>query len=124
ADGTLARLLQHRAATLGAGLQTASAGSMADQGSPAAWKSGKQTTLPTFPHRLLLRRADISLSRCATLTISLVQNIGQATWFLQKEFKHIKNNLDLRFYGLTYVFVVSRFASRRDIPLPGFLEAL
>ena len=68
AGRTLACLLQHRAATLFAGLQTASAISMAGRSFPAAWKSGKQKTLPTFPHRLILRRADIYLSRCATLT--------------------------------------------------------
>jgi putative transposase len=39
---------------------------VADRSFPAVWKSGRQRTLSTFPHRLLLRRADISLSRCAT----------------------------------------------------------
>jgi hypothetical protein len=43
-----------------------------------AWKSGKQRTLPTFLHPRLLRRV-ISFIRRATLTIALVQNIGQAT---------------------------------------------
>jgi hypothetical protein len=76
--GTLACLLQHRPATLGAWLQATSAGSMAGRIFPAVWESGKQRTLPTFPHRLLPRRADISLSRSATLTISLVQITGQA----------------------------------------------
>ena len=42
-----------------------------------AWESGKQRTLPTFPHPRLLRR-DEPEPRCATLTIKLVQKIGQA----------------------------------------------
>src|SRR5579885_380848 len=68
----------NRAATLLAGLQTASASSVTDRSLPAAWKNGKQRTLSTFPHRRLLRRADSYLSRRATLTISLVQIAGQA----------------------------------------------
>ena len=40
-----------------------------------AWKSGKQRTLPTFPHPRL--RRDNYYARCATLTLELVQNIGQ-----------------------------------------------
>lgn len=52
---------------------------------PAAWqteasqRNGKEESKERFPLRLLLRRADIYLSRCATLTISLVQITGQAT---------------------------------------------
>lgn len=76
ADRTLARLLQHRQATLFAGLQTTST-SGKDHKQHGAWKSGKQTTLPTFPHPRL--RRDRLTSRCATLTISLVQITGQAT---------------------------------------------
>ena len=82
ADGTLARLLQHRETTLFAGLQTPSASSVADRSFPVEWDIGNQRTLPTFPLRLLLRRADIYLSRCATLTISLVQITGQTRTFL------------------------------------------
>lgn len=45
-----------------------------------AFTPGNQGVLPTFPHpRRLRRRADFHLSRCATLTISLVQEIGQAS---------------------------------------------
>ena len=40
------------------------------------WESGKQTTLPTFPLPRL--RRDRFITRCATLTISLVQITGQA----------------------------------------------
>jgi hypothetical protein len=52
---------------------------MADRNIPGVWKSGKQRSLPTFPHPRLRRRADIDLSRCATLTTSLVQKIGQTS---------------------------------------------
>ena len=41
-----------------------------------AWRSGKRYALPTFPHPRLRRRVDYQ-SRCATLTIQLVQKIGQ-----------------------------------------------
>jgi hypothetical protein len=70
----------HQKAALIAGVQTAGAGSMAERNENGVWKSGKQRTLPTFPHPQL-RRAEIYLSRCATLTISLVQKIGQASCF-------------------------------------------
>src|ERR1700690_448294 len=52
---------------------------MADRSFTGVWKSGKQRTLPTFPHPLLRRRADIYLSRRATLTLNLVQINGQST---------------------------------------------
>jgi hypothetical protein len=57
AGRTLANLLQHRKATLFAGLQTTSTGSKADRSFPGAWKSGKQATLPTFPRPRLRQRA-------------------------------------------------------------------
>jgi integrase len=43
-------VLPHMQAALIAGLQITGACSVADQRSPGAWKSGKQRTLPTFPH--------------------------------------------------------------------------
>jgi hypothetical protein len=39
------------------------------------WRSGKQSTLPTSPHPR--RRRDTDKTRCAKLTIQLVQKIGQ-----------------------------------------------
>ena len=63
--------------TLLAGLQTTGPGSVADGKRKGAWKSGKPTTLPTFPHPRRLR--DNYTTRYITLTISLVQKIGQAT---------------------------------------------
>ena len=51
---------------------------VADRSTPGTWKSGKQRLLSTFPRPRLQRRV-ISITRCATLTISLVQKIGQAS---------------------------------------------
>ena len=50
---------------------------MAERSFPWVWKSGKQRTLPTFTHPRLRRRS-ISITRYATLTISLVQKIEQS----------------------------------------------
>ncbi len=52
--------------------------SVADRRSPGAWKSGKQRTLPTFPHPRL--RRVISITRRVTLTIQLAQKIGQSKY--------------------------------------------
>lgn len=70
----VALALQHREATLLVRLQANGTGCLADRKQPGAWKSGKPTTLPTFPHSRL-RRDNYKTCR-ATLTISLVQNIG------------------------------------------------
>jgi hypothetical protein len=51
---------------------------VADLSFPEAWESGKQRTLPTFPHPRPRQRV-ISIARRATLTISPVQKIGQTT---------------------------------------------
>src|ERR1035437_5116484 len=75
----MVHLLQHREAAFLAGLQTTSASCMADQSFTGVWESGKHKTLPTFPHPRLRRRADNYLSRCATLTLQLVQITGPAT---------------------------------------------
>jgi putative transposase len=74
AGRAVARALQHREATLLVRLQAASTGCLADRKQQGAWKSGKPTTLPTFPHPRL-RRDNYKTCR-ATLTISLVQKIG------------------------------------------------
>ena len=55
AGRAVARALQHREATLLARLQAAGTGCLANRKQPGAWKSGKQTTLPTFPHPRLRR---------------------------------------------------------------------
>src|SRR5271168_2061413 len=74
AGRAVAGALQHREATLLVRLQAAGTGCLADGKQPGAWKSGKPTTLPTFPHPRL-RRENYKTCR-ATLTISLVQKIG------------------------------------------------
>jgi len=73
--GEVARPLQHRATTLLAGLSTTRHRGMAGGDQNRVWRSGKLGTLPTSPHPRL--RRDINKTRCATLTIQLVQNIGQ-----------------------------------------------
>ena len=74
AGRAVARALQHREATLLVRLQAAGTGCLADRKQQGAWKGGKPTTLPTFPHPRL-RRDNYKTCR-ATLTISLVQKIG------------------------------------------------
>jgi YD repeat-containing protein len=59
--------------------ETSGAGGVAARKPDGAWTSGKQGALPTFPHPRLLRRAVIQLFRCATLTLTLVQNTGQSS---------------------------------------------
>ena len=77
AGRTLAHPLQHRQATLLARLSATSAGGMAGGIDYRAWRSGKQSTLPTSPHP---RRRLLDLKRsCATLTSNLVQKIGQSS---------------------------------------------
>ena len=84
AGRTLVHPLQRCQTTLLAGLSTASTGSVADRSFSAEWESGKQRTLSAFLTRLILQGADIYLSRCAMLTISLVHITGQAkTTFIQ-----------------------------------------
>jgi putative transposase len=53
------------------------ADSMATPNFSGVWKSEKQKALPTFPYPRLRRRV-LSFTRRATLTITLIQNIGQA----------------------------------------------
>ena len=74
AGRAVARALQHREATLLVRLQATGTDCLADRKQQGAWKSGKPTTLPTFPHPRL--RRDNYKTRRATLTISLVQKIG------------------------------------------------
>ena len=64
-------------ATLFAGLQIAGTRAWQTEINTGAWRSGKQRTLSTSPHP---RRGDeiTNSARCATLTIQLVQKIGQA----------------------------------------------
>ena len=63
---------------------------------PGAWRSGKQRTLPTSPHPRLRRRRSYNQARCATLTIELVQKIGQA----------IPNRTITRRYRVYHVFLL------------------
>ena len=64
---TLEGSLQHRLATLLAGLQTTSTGVVADRNQNRVWRSGKQNALPTSPHP---RRRLLDHKRsCATLTL-------------------------------------------------------
>jgi len=69
---------KHHQATLLARLPIASTGDMAPQDQTRVWRSGKQSTLPTSPHPR--RRQDIYKTLCATLTVQLVQKIGQTRW--------------------------------------------
>src|ERR1017187_6920164 len=68
--------VQHGAAAFVAGLQATGA-----QGNPAqargAWGCGKRSAFPTSPHPR--RRLRTNFKRGATLTIYLVQKIGQVT---------------------------------------------
>lgn len=65
-----------------AGLQTTGPGSVAEGQQRGAWNSRSRCALPTFPRPRLLRNS--YPIRCATLTISLVQKIGQAKTILRK----------------------------------------
>ena len=76
ANGTLAGLLQHGTPTLIVGLQTSGTRGMAHK-EHGVWRSGKRVAFSTSPHPR--RRRDRFTTRCATLTISLVQITGQAT---------------------------------------------
>src|ERR1019366_4909560 len=68
--------VQHGAAAFVAGLQATGA-----EGNPAqargAWRCGKRSAFPTSPHPR--RRLRTNFKRGATLTIYLVQKIGQVT---------------------------------------------
>ena len=79
AGRALARPLQHGQAALVAGLPPASAAGLADN-EPGAWRSGNRYALPTSPHPRLTA-IELRNSR-ATLTMKLVQKIGQATLWL------------------------------------------
>src|ERR1035437_7003371 len=75
-DRTMESAVQHGAAAFVAGLQATGA-----QGNPAqargAWGCGKRSAFPTSPHPR--RRLRTNFKRGATLTIYLVQKIGQVT---------------------------------------------
>src|SRR5664279_2941552 len=68
--------VQHGTAAFVAGLQATGA-----EGNPAqargAWRCGKRSAFPTSPHPR--RRLRTNFKRGATLTIYLVQKIGQVT---------------------------------------------
>src|ERR1035438_10136308 len=68
--------VQHGAAAFVAGLQATGA-----EGKPAqargAWRCGKRSAFPTSPHPR--RRLRTNFKRGATLTINLVQKIGQVS---------------------------------------------
>src|ERR1035437_10224872 len=76
AGGAVASSLQHRPATLLAGLSTTGTRGLAGK-EHGVWRSGNRYALPTSPHPRL--RLSIDKDSCATLTISLVQKIGQTT---------------------------------------------
>src|ERR1019366_9530544 len=73
-DRTMESAVQHGAAAFVAGLQATGA-----EGNPAqargAWRCGKRSAFPTSPHPR--RRLRTNFKRGATLTIYLVQKIGQ-----------------------------------------------
>src|ERR1022692_2068910 len=75
-DRTMESTVQHGAAAFVAGLQATGA-----EGNPAqargAWRCGKRSAFPTSPHPR--RRLRTNLKRGATLTIYLVQKIGQVS---------------------------------------------
>src|ERR1035437_872882 len=75
-DRTMESAVQHGAAAFVAGLQATGA-----EGNPAqargAWRCGKRSAFPTSPHPR--RRLRTNFKRGATLTIYLVQKIGQVT---------------------------------------------
>src|ERR1035441_10540096 len=72
----VARPLQHRPAALFAGLPATGARGMGGK-ELGVWRSGNRYALPISPHPRL--RLSINKDSCATLTISLVQNIGQTS---------------------------------------------
>src|ERR1035441_8495150 len=73
-DGEVARGIQHGAAALGAGLQaTGPASNLAE--ATGAWRYGKRSAFSTSPHPR--RRLRTIVQRGVTLTLHLVQKIGQ-----------------------------------------------
>src|ERR1017187_4180526 len=76
AGGAVASSLQHHPATLLAGLPTTRTGGLGGK-ELGVWRSGNRYALPTSPPPRL--RLSIDKDSCATLTISLVQNIGQTS---------------------------------------------
>src|SRR5208337_3080268 len=73
-DGEVARGIQHGTAALGAGRQAAGAASHPAQAT-GAWRYGKRSAFPTSPHPR--RRLRTIVQRGVTLTLHLVQKVGQ-----------------------------------------------
>src|ERR1017187_3363909 len=79
-----------------------------------AWRCGKRSAFPSSPHpRRLLRT---NFKRSATLTIYLVQKIGQVKWTVQMttqiiELPNVPVELTLEFFG---VFARFEYALRRS----------
>ena len=73
-DGEVSRGIQHRAFALGAGLQATGTANHLDEAT-GAWRCGKRCAFPTSPHPR--RRLRTNAHRGVTLTLHLVQNIGQ-----------------------------------------------
>ncbi len=73
---TLAQALQHRQTALVAGLSASSARGVDRIDLSAGW--GAVRFAHASPARHILHRSELR-DRCATLTIQMVQNIGQAT---------------------------------------------
>src|SRR5271169_7190366 len=78
-DRTMEGTVQHGAAAFGAGLQAAGTTSNLAE-TTGAWGCGKRCAFPTSPHPR--RRLRTNVQRGATLTLLLVQKIGQVriTW--------------------------------------------
>src|ERR1035437_2277145 len=88
-SATMESAVQHGAAACVAGLQATGA-----EGNPAqargAWRCGKRSAFPTSPHPR--RRLRTNFKRGATLTIYLVQKIGQVSPCSARSIKSRESN--------------------------------
>src|ERR1017187_4009409 len=75
-DRAMESAIQSCPAALGAGLQAAGAASNLAEAT-GAWRYGQRSAFPTSPHPR--RRLRTNVKRGVTLTIHLVQKIGQVT---------------------------------------------
>src|SRR5450759_5998 len=75
-DRTMESAVQHGTVTFVAGLQAAGTASHLAEAT-GAWRYGKRSAFPTSPHPR--RRLRTNVKQGVTLTIHLVQKIGQVT---------------------------------------------